>query len=122
MSLQELKDKIENIKISYDYEQTYCDLHNTCIDYMNETQDFSLDSLFDEYYDSEIVEEITKKELQDGGLYRLYYFLGNADLRNELFRINAYGNLEDIDIEDLECLKESILDEINDKIGGENND
>lgn len=43
--------EIENIEITYDYEDTYTKLYNACIDYMNETQDWSLEYIFEDYID-----------------------------------------------------------------------
>ena len=45
MKKEELIKKIEEIDISYDYEDTYYNLYNTCIEYMNDSQDFKLDYL-----------------------------------------------------------------------------
>lgn len=112
MNKEELIKKIEEIEISYDYEESYCNLYNTCVDYMNDSQDFKLDYLFEDFYSYDVVEEIAKNELENGGLIRLYYFLGNANLNNTLFKINGYGNLEDVEYEDLEYLKSEILDNL----------
>lgn len=114
--LEQLRDDIEEIEISYNYEKTYTELRNTVIDYMNETQDWDLDYLFDEFIDYEIAEEIAKKELENGGLIRLYYFLGDANLNNPIFKIDGYGNLTDIDKDDLSYLKNDIIDNIYDKL------
>lgn len=54
---EELRKKIEEIEITYDYESTYCDLRNACIDYMNETQDWDLDYVFEDFVDEEILKE-----------------------------------------------------------------
>ena len=113
--LKELKNKIENIEVTYDYEETYNNLYNTCIDYMNETQDWFLEEIFDDIISYETAEEIAKVELEKGGLIRLYYFLGNANLERDMFRINGYGNLEDLTFNDLEDLKEEILDRIDER-------
>lgn len=114
--LIELKNKINDIDITYDYESTYCDLYNTTIDYMNETQDFDFEYLFDNFIDYELAEEYAKMELKEGGLIRLRYFLGDVDLDSELFRVNGYGNLDYVDIIDLENLKDEILSEIERKL------
>ena len=114
--LMELKNKINNIEITYDYEQSYCDLYNTTIDYMNETQDFDLEYLFDDFIDYELAEEYAKMELDKGGLIRLRYFLGEANLNSNLFRVDGYGNLNDVYLNDLEDLKEEILSEIEEKL------
>lgn len=116
MKLEELKDKIEEIEITYDYEDTYNNLYNTVIDYENDTQDWDFDYLLEEYVSYDLAEDIAKNELENGGLVRLYYFLGDANLNNDLFRINGYGNLEDINKEDLEYLKDEILNIIDNKL------
>lgn len=116
MKLEELKDKIEEIEITYDYEDTYKNLYNTVIDYENDTQDWDFDYLFEEYVSYDLAEDIAKNELENGGLVRLYYFLGDANLNNDMFRINGYGNLEDINKDDLECLKDEILNIIDNKL------
>ena len=59
---------------------------------------------------------MAKNELEKGGLIRLYYFMGDCNFNNEIFRVNAYGNLEDISIDDLKYLKDEILEKINDMI------
>lgn len=116
MDLKELKDKIEKIEITNNYDECYGELYNACIDYMNETQNFDLDYLFEEFVDYETTEERAKYELENG-LERLYYFLGDTKISNNiLFRINVYGNLENISKEDLETLKENILDNIDQKM------
>lgn len=116
MDLKELKDKIEKIEITNNYDECYGELYNACIDYMNETQNFDLDYLFEEFVDYETAEERAKYELENG-LERLYYFLGDTKISNNiLFRINVYGNLENISKEDLEMLKEDILDNIDQKM------
>ena len=114
--LKELKEKIENIEVSYDYEETYTKLKNAIIDYMNDTQDWEFEYIGEDIIDYELAEDQAKYKLENGGLARLYYFMGNANMNNELFKINGYGNLEDIDIDDLNNMKEEILDLINDKL------
>lgn len=114
MNLKELKKRIEDIEIGYDYEENYCKLYNTCTDYENETQNFNFDYLFEDFVSYDIAEEMAKNEIEQGGLKRLYYFLGNANLNNDIFKINGYGNLEDITIDDFEYLKDEILKVIKD--------
>lgn len=115
MKLKELKKTIEDIEITYDYEETYRNLYNACIDYMNETQDFDLEEIFYDYITYDTAEEIAKSELEKGGLIRLYYFLGDANLNNSMFRIDGYGNLADFNKDDLEYIKSEILDRIGEK-------
>lgn len=117
--LKELKERIEKIESSYNYEEYYRELYNTTIDYMNDTQDWSFDYLFEDIIDYELAEEQAKHELETGGLARLYYFLGDANLNNDMFRIDGYGNLTDIDKSDLDYIKEEILNTINEKLESE---
>lgn len=115
MDLKELRKTIENIEIGYDYEENYCNLYNACIDYENDTQNFDFDYLFEDFISYDMAEEIAKNEIDQGGLKRLYYFLGDANLNNDIFKINGYGNLEDVTIDDFKYLKEEILEIIKDK-------
>ena len=114
--LRELKERIENIKIDYNYEESYTNLYNTVIDYMNDTQDFDLDYLFEDFIDYETAEEIARNELQNGGLVRLSYYLGDTNLNDEIFKLDGYGNLENITIDDLNNLKDEILENIDYKL------
>lgn len=114
--LRELRKRIEKIESSYDYEEYYTELYNATVDYMNDTQDFDFEYLFEDIIDYDSAEEYAKQELENGGLLRLYYFLGDANLNNDMFRINGYGNLTDIYKDDLDYIKEEILNAINEKI------
>ena len=115
--LKELKERIENVKINYNYEESYTNLYNTVIDYMNDTQDFDLEYLFEDFIDYETAEEIAKNELNNGGLLRLNYYLGDTNLNDEIFKLDGCGNLENITIDDLNNLKDEIIENINDKLG-----
>lgn len=115
--LKELKERIENVEINYDHEESYTNLYNTVIDYMNDTQDFDLEYLFEDFIDYETAEEIAKNELNNGGLLRLQYYLGDTNLNDEIFKIDGYGNLKNITIDDLNNLKDEIIENINDKLG-----
>lgn len=111
--LKELKEKIEKIEITYDYDKTYSDLYNTVIDYMNESKDWSFEDLFEDFIDYEIAEDRAKWELENGGLERLRYYINDTSFYDqEIFRIDGYGNLKNIYKEDLEDLKSEILDKI----------
>lgn len=114
--LKKLKERVESIEITYDYEEVYCDLKNAVIDYMNDTKDWDFEYIGENIIDYELAEDQARYELENGGLARLYYFMGNANMNNELFKINGYGNLEDIDIDDLNNMKEEILDMIDEKL------
>lgn len=117
--LRELKERVENIEVTHNYEESYCNLKNAVIDYMNDTQDWDFDYIGEDIIDYELAEEQAKHELEQGGLIRLYYFLGDANLNNNLFKVDGYGNLQDLEKTDLEYMKEEILALINDKLSEE---
>ena len=79
--LKELKEKIENIKIGYDYEENYRELYNTITDYMNDTQDFDLEYLFEDFIDYETAEEIAKKRTRKGWINKIILFFGRCELK-----------------------------------------
>lgn len=114
MTKTTLKTNLEAIDITYDYEKTFSELKNTVIDYMNETNDYTLDEYFNDYIDGETVEGIIKNDLNEGnGLARIGCFLTGVKLSNtDLFKLNGYGNLENITIEDLQNLKSELIDAI----------
>ena len=119
MTLNELLEKLEEVDIdnyNKDTEELYTDIINNVIDYENHSQDFDLEYLYEDIIDYDTAEEIAKSELNNGGLIRLYYFLGDANLNNNMFRINGYGNLEDFDRFDLRDLKQALIDEIKNKL------
>lgn len=117
--LKKLKERVESIEITYNYEEVYCDLKNTIIDYMNDTKDWDFENIGEDIIDYDFAEEQAKYELENGGLLRLKCYLSDTNLNCSLFRINGYGNLENVYIEDLQNIKEEILDLINDKLSEE---
>ena len=120
MDIKELKELVENIEITYDYEETYNKLYNVMIDAWNDGLCCDSEELFTEYIDYETAEQIAETELRENGLARLYYFLGNANVAvGDVFRINGYGNLEEVHFDDLENLKDELLEYIDDEMEDE---
>lgn len=117
--LRELKKQIEDIKIGWDYEENYRSLYNACIDYMNDTQNWDFEDIFEDYMNYDLAEQRAKYELENGGLIRLYYFMGDCNFNNEIFKINAYGNLQDVTKDDFDIMKEEILEKIDEMIESE---
>lgn len=121
--LLKVKEKLENLKnnLSYDLEENYCNLVNTLIDYDNETQGNNSIYLYDllqesyDFIDNELLEELAKNEIKFGGVERLRYFL-NDTYNDDLYLINGYGNLENVDNEKMKEAIEFVIDEINHKL------
>lgn len=117
MDIKELKEAVENIEITYDYGKTYSELYNVMIDAWNNGLCYDSDELFTEYIGYDTAEEIAEMELRESGLIRLYYFLGDVNIAAyDVFRINGYGNLEEVHFDDLQNLKDELLDYIEDEM------
>lgn len=99
----EIKNQIEEAKKqlnNYNYYECYNILYNICVENNKEW-------LIDDIITSEEAEEMAKNELESGGLDRLFYFF-SVDRLDDLYRINAYSNLENIDKSDLENIIEEL--------------
>lgn len=107
---------LEEIKanLSYDTDADLAEIWNTCIDYMNETQDWKIDSVFDEYLSSDIAEDYLKRELEHWWIFRLYYAMWECRWNCDYYRLNVYWNLEEIKKSDLECTIDEIIDRLED--------
>lgn len=115
-NLNELKKetikKLEEIKnnLSYDNEQNYSDMVNTMIDYDNEAQDdlYLYDTTLElvDFVNDEILEYLIKEN--SDSVLRLRYFLNDTN-EDTIYKLNVYGNLENVDINDFEfCIDEAI--------------
>lgn len=110
MNKKELLKKIKEIEITWDYEEVYCDLRNACIDYMNDTQDWKLDYLFEDFVDEEIMADLIKYKIDKEGLWSVVNLLDDISKYDGIYKIDVYGYGHDIDKEDLEDLKEQIIE------------
>jgi len=120
--LKELKERIENIEIGYDYEKTYCDLINATIDYQNDTQTWDFEGIFEEYIDDELLSDAVKDNLERFGVWAVRNLLDDIKDECGVYRIDAYGYGHDITDGDLKDIKEQILEIINDKLAEESED
>lgn len=95
------------------------EINNYSIDY--EDALYQLRDLDDEgYYSEDFIaydeaEELTKKQLEDGGLARLNCFIDGVDLTADIFKLDGYGNLEN-------CYKNDLIDAIDEMIENEEED
>lgn len=119
MTKKDLLETLKNETIeknNYDLIDYYTGIYNACVDYGNETQDWQFDDFFNDFVDYDTCEMLAKQTLEQDGLIRLYYFLGDANFNNNLFRINGYGNLVDIYTSDIDDLKDSIIYELENQL------
>lgn len=117
--LLKLKEEIENIEITYDYERVYCDLRNATIDYENDTQNWLFDYVFDAYCGAEILEYMIEKNLKDFGIWAVKNLLSDIDNDCGIYKIDCHGYGRDISESDLQEIKDNILDIINDELESE---
>lgn len=119
MTLEELREEIEAVPIDYAYgeeDKIYTQLSNTMADYWNEHQDFLGEYLFDDFMTYDEAEDYLREELTSGGLDRLINAIGDISASLSMYKMDAYGNLEDIDPDDFISLKENLLEVIDDEI------
>ena len=108
--LEKLKKEIEEIQITYDYEETYCNLINATIDYQNETQDWNFEYIFEEYIDDELLKYQVEYNLKEFGVWAVRNLLDDIKDECGVYKVDAYGYGHDITEEDLKDIKEQILD------------
>ena len=112
--LESLRKEIKNIEITSDLEETYCKLINATIDYQNETQTWDFESIFEEYIDDELLKETVEYNLKEFGVWAVRNLLDDIKDECGVYKVDAYGYGHDITIDDLEDIKEQILDVIDD--------
>lgn len=117
---EEQLEKLKNIEMTHDNETNYTNLYNFITDFEEVTEICDLEET--DFYNNVItfdtLEEMAKRELETGGLERLYYFLPkeyNPYLDN-IFYINVYGNVENITSELMGTFKEELIEYIEDII------
>lgn len=114
--LLKLKENVENVTITYDFESAYYELLNLTIDYQNETQDWSFENIFEDYIDDEMLQYAVENNLKEYGIWAVKNLLDDINNETGIYKIDAYGYGSNITSDDLENIKEEILDTINDKL------
>lgn len=107
--LEQLRKEIEEINVTYDLEETYCNLINATIDYQNETQTWDFEYIFEEYINDEILQYQVEYNLKEFGVWAVRNLLDDIKDECGIYRIDVYGYGHDITKEDLEDIKEEIL-------------
>ena len=116
MTFAELRKAVEEVDVGYPLADTVTALY----DLVNEVGGGIGEYDFDDFIDINTAEELARHELDSGGLPRLYYFMGDVNLAYEdIVRVNGYGNLEEVSIADVELLKETLLEQIDDAMENE---
>ena len=95
--------------LGWDMEENYANLWNACADYDNNHRGLYLTDRIQAYdfVDDEILEYIVKEQSL-GGVSRLRCFIGDTYDAN-LYRLDGYGNLANVDNSDFEYLINDIV-------------
>lgn len=102
--------------LGYDMQENYANLWNACADYDNNHRGSYLTDHIQEYdfVDDEILEYIVIKEAK-GGVDRLRFFIGDTYSDN-IYRLDGYGNLANVDNSDFEYLIDDIVQTLEEDI------
>ena len=102
--------------LGYDMQENYANLWNACADYDNNHHGSYLTDRIQDYdfVDDEILEYIVIKEAK-GGVDRLRFFIGDTYSDN-LYRLDGYGNLANVDNSDFEDLIDDIVQTLEEDI------
>lgn len=120
MTKQEAIELVQDIEIKYPYADTYREILDAAweIDDKLGNEGYRVDLygilMEENIYDTfdSIMDEIVAREMSNGGIDRLYYFMGDWTPNSDLVKINAYGNLTTVDADTLEDLKTILIDEL----------
>ena len=111
-SFKKMKDNL-----SYNYDENYTKLINTAVDYDNETNHYLY--LYDTIRDT--VDFVEYESLSyhigkcDNDISRLRFFIG--DTRGaDLYKLNGYGNLENVDNDDFLMCIDACLDKLSNEL------
>ena len=116
--LEEVKRNLYN----NDNETNYCNMINTMIDYDNEAQDelYLTDRCREmlEIVDDETLQYYLDYQFKNFGMERVPCIFANVDHSASIYKINGYGNLENVNDNDLECCIDEAIDTLKDAIKG----
>ena len=116
---KETIEKLEEVKnnLSYDMQDNYTNMINTMIDYDNEAQDtlYLSDKVNEtmEIVDDELLEYYLQ---QNNDPQRLFYATAGLEFADDIYKINAYGNLENVESSDFEYCIDDAIDSLKDAI------
>ena len=105
--------KLEEIKdnMSYLYSEEYTEIYNACVDIDNKYQHapYLTDYISEQNFleDDEIMDQLIQQNSYS--LERLRYFIGDTH-HSDLYRVNAYGNLSNVEMSDLKDLCDELID------------
>lgn len=99
--LLDLKERLESY---WDLEWYYCELYNIL-------SDFGWEDYLSDYLTIDAAEERAKRQLEDGWLARLYYFMWDVNWNTaNLIHLDGYGNCEEVTSDDLIDIIDDVID------------
>lgn len=113
---KQLKKDLMEIKangIWYMYEEKYREIINLVIEYMNDTQDFSLDEFTYRFSDEDLVNGYIERIAREYWPYYVSQRLSDLDWTYDYYKIDdVFGDITGMTEWDVEELLDEILDEL----------
>lgn len=113
---KQLKKDLMEIKangIWYMYEEKYREIINLVIEYMNDTQDFSLDEFTYRFSDEDLVNGYIERITREYWPYYVSQRLSDLDWTYDYYKIDdVFGDITGMTQGDVEELLDEILDEL----------
>lgn len=116
--LEEVKENLYN----NDNETNYCNMINTMIYYDNEAQDdlYLTDRCHEmlEIVDDETLQYYLEYQFKNFGIERVPYIFASVNHSASIYKINGYGNLENVNDDDFKCCIDEAIDTLKNAIEG----
>lgn len=109
--IKQLKDFKSTIRNRTNYDN-YHELYNLCCDLEEGTNLYLTDKINDKDFVCDDMEDYLIKQNSDS-IERLRYFIGDT-YHDWIYRLDGYGNLENVDNDDFEYLCDELIDMVND--------
>lgn len=121
-TIKKLEEVKENLRKN-DNETNYCNMINTLIDYDNEAQDNLY--LSDRYHelleivDEELIQYYLENQFKSFGMERAAYIFAGINYSDSIYKINTYGNLENVTDKDFRICIDEMLEILKNAIESE---
>lgn len=117
MTKNELIKAIDKAKESHKYypEAIYEEVYQAVDEYMRSNNDWSLESVFEEYADESWINSEVAYRLESMGYESVWNLLSSIQSIEPVYKLNVYGYLENLTDLDVECLIVDVKERLKDK-------
>lgn len=103
-----LKKALENLSWHKDTDTIFKEIYEAVEDYIRETKNYAIESIFEDYIHIETANQIAKDYIDIDDLFAVRKYSGDAESGFDYYKTSPYGYLENIDDSDLENIVENI--------------